>query len=228
MIRGVALFGLIASGPIIMDEAKDIYTMEVMAPKAGPVSYLGRVVASSSQINYKGKRYTLTNQHVCRIAERFVADRAESRYVTNEELVGIAIDISGTPLKIKAISKEHDLCILEPDMSKSSFSLASSVHMGERVTLIGHPRGLPQTVREGRTISREVTYIPWIEARNLEVIMISTLTYPGNSGSPVLNRFGNLVGVLFAGQSGIHTEGLMVPVESVKKFLEDYERRITQ
>ena len=58
--------------------------------------------------------------------------------------------------------------------------------------------------------------------------MISTISYPGNSGSPVLNRFGNLIGVLFAGQRGIVTEALIVPLEDVKKFLNNYERSLTK
>jgi len=229
LIKGVALFALFAASPVVMDEVRDFYWVEIASPKAAPAKYRNRIVASSSQIKYKGKRYTLTNQHVCRVNELlFKQSNFDNRYVPNEKIVGTYMQIGDKPLKILAISKEHDLCILEPDTDKGAFSLAMNYHIGERVTIIGHPRGLPQTLREGRLISKQVSTIPWIEARIINTVMISTISYPGNSGSPVLNRFGNLIGVLFAGQRGIVTEALIVPLEDVKKFLNNYERSLTK
>lgn len=46
-------------------------------------------------------------------------------------------------------------------------------------------------------------------------------TYPGNSGSPVVNIYGNLIGVLFAGNGDDHW-GYIVPLEQVRDFLSVY------
>jgi len=221
LIKGALLAVMLMVSPVMMHEAQDIYLVNIAAPKASPVIFNGRIVASSSQVKYKGKRYTLTNQHVCRINERLFMNR--SSYVPNEDLIGTEMVIGDRVLKILAISKEHDLCILEPDLEKSAFMLAYRSDVNEQITLIGHPRGLPQTIREGRIISEQKSAIPWIERGILTTQMISATSYPGNSGSPVINRFGNLVGVLFAGQRGIHTEALIVPLEDVKRFLNNYE-----
>lgn len=45
--------------------------------------------------------------------------------------------------------------------------------------------------------------------------------HPGNSGSPVVNFWGNVVGVAFAGSSDTNW-GMMVPLKDVKAFLKNY------
>jgi S1-C subfamily serine protease len=45
--------------------------------------------------------------------------------------------------------------------------------------------------------------------------------FPGNSGSPVVNIYGNVVGALFAGNNATHF-GYIVPLSSIKEFLRLY------
>lgn len=46
-------------------------------------------------------------------------------------------------------------------------------------------------------------------------------TYPGNSGSPVIDIWGKVVGVLFAG-NGRTNWGYIIPISDIKRFLEIY------
>lgn len=46
------------------------------------------------------------------------------------------------------------------------------------------------------------------------------IIHPGNSGSPVVNFWGNVVGVAFAGDST--NWGRMVPIQDIKAFLKNY------
>jgi S1-C subfamily serine protease len=50
---------------------------------------------------------------------------------------------------------------------------------------------------------------------------ITAATFPGNSGSPVVDNAGNVVGVLFAGDNRTNF-GFMVPLKDVLKFLSVY------
>ena len=49
----------------------------------------------------------------------------------------------------------------------------------------------------------------------------TNIIYGGNSGSPVVNFYGNVVGVVFAGSPSVITNGYMVPYPIIKEFIEN-------
>lgn len=62
----------------------------------------------------------------------------------------------------------------------------SSVQMGERIFVIGHPEGLNFSVSNG-IVSR---------TPGGDVLQVSAPVSPGNSGGPVYDEFGNLLGIV--------------------------------
>jgi S1-C subfamily serine protease len=62
----------------------------------------------------------------------------------------------------------------------------SSVQMGERIFVIGHPEGLNFSVSNG-IVSR---------TPGNEVLQVSAPISPGNSGGPVYDEYGNLLGIV--------------------------------
>lgn len=57
--------------------------------------------------------------------------------------------------------------------------------------------------------------------KKFETTMYTAVTRPGSSGSPVLDFWGNIIGVTFAGNPQAPTESFMVPLKYVRDFLYD-------
>jgi S1-C subfamily serine protease len=176
-----------------------------------------------------GRIIILTNKHVCKmIGPLMIKAEGESLPIAR---------------KIISISEDHDLCALEALPNHSGISIGSNPVIGDELYTLGHPRGEALNVSKGEyfddrkihlgdnvnkdggcdegTIKTSesffgpVTYCV-IERNTNE---LSSPTYPGNSGSPVVNKYGNLVGVIFAGDNSVENMGFMVPLSYVKEFL---------
>ena len=226
LISSLCIVALFLGSPILMDHVKDIYISEVVAKKANPVKYKGRVFGSSFQLKYKNTVLTVTNYHVCDVMRRIMFDRdvvsgKEPKFKEEYDVVGQVLTIGEYKRTILYESKTHDICFLTPT-GGSSFDLASRVDRGERVTIIGHPRGQAQSISDGRIVGEETNKHPsmGITVRSLKS---TALSYPGNSGSPVVNRYGNVVGILYAGYPSDYTNvNYVVPLEFIKADFEQY------
>lgn len=159
-----------------------------------------------------GKIVVITNRHVCAVSE-------------SEEYGNFAY-VNGERLSILKISKKSDLCALSGTSMDTAFSLSENdVEAMDRITLIGHPRGLPLTIREGRIIQEDMEiFLGEFDALGFPLKekcdQISAIAFPGNSGSPVLNERGRVVGVLFAGDGEYPTEPFTVTFEDLTEFVE--------
>jgi hypothetical protein len=212
---------LIFGSIIGFEEVREL-SFQHTASKAHPFKIRGYTVCSSSQVEYKGERFTLTNRHCCQALSRKNKSKKERQAsFTRFDLVGQYAQIDDTLQEILSLDKKHDLCILTPDLTKASLKVAKSFRINEPVHVIGHPRGMPQTIRAGRIVSVESHIFPWVNKRHkLDSFLISNIGYGGNSGSPVVDRFGQLVAVVFAGSHVYHTEMLAVPLAAVREFLD--------
>ena len=210
-----------------------------------------QTIGSSWQVEYKGRSLTVTNHHVCSVVKRLKEREARasinayfkklegilSKKIIRElksialkameargfSIVGEYMKIGDINRKILFLSKSHDICFLEPT-GGPAFKLASSYHVGERITLIGHPRGIHQTISDGRIVGEGEYEYRWLpDAGKVRSLKSTAISYPGNSGSPVINRYGNVVGILFAG-SGLNYLHVnhVVPVEYVRADLETF------
>lgn len=181
-----------------------------------------------------GKTYILTNAHVCEAN-------------TDGKLL---IEHNGEEMirNVVKVYDQHDLCLIEsmPE-PEGVLEIAGGIEKGEDVVLIGHPGLRDLTLSHGEFIGQDVIEMvndkiqskeecsgKWITNPLLQMFgipglcvekfvtsAVTTPAYGGNSGSPVVNKYGNVVGVLFAGSDQVN-DSHMVPLNSVKDLLKGF------
>ena len=121
------------------------------------------------------------------------------------------------PAKVVGWDKAMDLALIKADLNPEYvFSVVDRVvpQVGDMVYAIGSPGGLEKTVTSGivSTLGRRLLQIG-------DVIQIDASVNPGNSGGPVVDREGRLVGITFAGYTQYPGLNFAVPAERLAAAL---------
>jgi serine protease Do len=126
-------------------------------------------------------------------------------------------------VEILAVNPYWDLallCIPEKQLAGVElvpipFGRFERLRAGEPVFAIGNPLGLERSVSEGIVSTKNR------EANGMLYVQTTAATNPGNSGGPLFNARGEVVGVITWGF--LMSEGLnfAIPVETVETFLEN-------
>ncbi len=150
--------------------------------------------------------YVATNYHVIKGQKQLYAKSVgdQKRY-TIEEIV--------------AIDEKHDLAILRisgPNPPILDLENSDKIEIGETIYTVGNPIGLEGTVSKGIVSSIR-------DFGSGTRIQIDAPTSPGNSGGPVLNEKGKVIGVSVSGFQGIGVENLnfAVPSNYLKALLSE-------
>jgi S1-C subfamily serine protease len=176
-----------------------------------------------------GAVYTLTNAHICALAE-------------NNKLMAHKEDGTEILIKVLEVSPEADMCLAEAVPGVPGLLLAHSLKPHQLVIALGHPLLLPLVFNYGYVIGEETVEVAdegdkdcsgpakhkesvptFLGVEDICVVSrlatnTSTVIYPGNSGSPMLDSSGDVAGIYFAGSSRTNW-GSAVPLRQVKAFL---------
>jgi S1-C subfamily serine protease len=112
--------------------------------------------------------------------------------------------------------------------------LGSDPKPGQRVTAVGYPLGGELTLSPGRVIGYlDGNKLPGEIAFPGRVMQVSSRIKHGNSGGPLLDSKGRVVGVIFAGEPGATDQDFMkvayaIPLSSVRALMQaGGEERVT-
>ncbi len=154
----------------------------------------------------------VTNHHVIDGAKSVTVKLIGGRWASKVELL--------------VQDKEHDLAILKitvgEELKTAKLGDSDEVQVGERAISIGNPLGLEHTLTDGLVSARR-TY------EGKKMIQMSTPVSPGNSGGPLFNLKGEVIGVSTA-QLGSYRRGqnlnLAIPINQAKGMITgDYPDR---
>lgn len=155
-----------------------------------------------------GLSLIMTNLHVAQPdAESFYV-MTKSRAVTDAVLVGMATD--GTDLAVLAI---QNIPNLKPIWKLRSSKLAEE---GDAVYTVGHPVGLDFTVSPKGMLNRK-RYSSEKDIPGGAVLQHSAPISPGNSGGPLVDSVGNIIGVNTSYRKDGNNLYFAIPVEFLHK-----------
>lgn len=154
--------------------------------------------------------------------------KAPNLIVTNNHVVEgnneVTIEGAGISRQISRVlynDVKFDLAFLEMPHESSIPSVQlthDTVKEGEKVTAIGHPFGLKYTFTQGIVSNPRHIY------NNIDYIQHDAALNPGNSGGPLINSSGDVVGVnTFIIQNG-NTIGFSLPAKYLGEALAAFEK----
>jgi serine protease Do len=150
-----------------------------------------------------------TNEHVISGGEGLEVKLFDDTVVDEVEVLLSDATVDLAILKVKT---DHELVPVELGDSEA-------VKVGEPVIVIGNPLGLEHTLSDGLLSARRLY-------EGKRYIQMTAPVSPGNSGGPVFNRYGEVIGVTVAkiGYRAGENLNLAVPVDQLRPLLESPEK----
>ena len=180
--------------------------------------YTSTSAASGSGFVITADGYIVTNYHVI---EDAVKDSSVSITVSFH-------DGSSYPATLVGGEEDNDVAVLKIEASGlQTVTLGDSdqLKVGQAVMAIGNPLGeLTFSMSEG--IASSVNRAINVDGTPFNMIQVTASINPGNSGGPLLNSYGEVIGIVSAKYSSYASEsveglGFAIPINDVVAMIED-------
>jgi S1-C subfamily serine protease len=174
------------------------------------MGYPDRVIGSGFFIDERG--YLLTNYHV-------VASEVDPEY---EGYSRLYIRLSDRveekiPAQVVGYDRIFDIALVKAEVEPQftfSYGGSADLKVGGKIIAIGSPAGLENTVTSGIVSATGRRFLQMGDAIQVDV----PINY-GNSGGPLLDEKGKLVGIVFAGIEQFEGVNFAIPFDWVEKTL---------
>lgn len=202
--------GVLSTESIVEAVADSVVEITTETVQTGSIfgEYIAEGAGSGIVISEDG--YIATNDHVIADANE-VTVRLRNGQEYKAKLVGTDAQTDIALLKIEA-----------QNLQPATFGDSDDLSVGEKAVVIGNPLGeLGGTVSCGiiSAVDREVT----IDNQKKNLLQTDAAVNPGNSGGPLFDGQGNVVGMVEAKSSGTDIEGIgfVIPSNTVKTVLDE-------
>jgi hypothetical protein len=198
-------FLLIACGPAAQGDPKSLYARcrpAVVLITTSNAS--GFSTALGTGFGVSDGTTVITNLHVIQGAMGAKIKTADNREYDIKYVLGY--------------DQAHDLAVLESPVHLPQLALSDhEPSVGDVIFTIGNPHGLEGSFSEGLVSGLR-------ELEGSSVYQISAAVSPGNSGGPVLNQSGAVIGVTTFGMRSGQNLNFAIPIRYIKPLLNNHSR----
>ncbi len=191
---------------------QQIYEQNI--PSVVSITAVGtRTTATGTGVVLSEKGYLVTNYHVIEGAQSLRVKLTDERELT-------AKVVGSDPVSDLAV-----LYVAAGDLVPAQFGDSDNLRVGDMVVAIGDPLGveLRGTMTDGiiSAISRDVQ----VDGRSMNLIQTNAALNSGNSGGPLINSFGQVIGIntmkigTFTDSSGVEGLGFAIPSATVQEVV---------
>ncbi len=182
-------------------------TKQVMAPTQFGGIMPHRAEGAGSGVIFAPDGYILTNSHVVDGASRIIVTLADGRDLPGQ-VVGEDPETDTAVVRVTPPNGDK--------LPAAPLGNSEHLHVGQLVVAIGSPAGLQGTVTSGIVSALHRT-LPGYGHRLIEdIIQTDAAVNPGNSGGPLVNSRGEVVGINVAILQQTQGLSFAIPINTVK------------